>query len=152
MNQNQLVAQQVRVSEWTRIIQDRAASGMTVTEYCKQSGFSETAYYYWLRKVRKAALTSTGVEFVELKEPENTPAFPDSSISGINFTAEATISAGILLININSKTPRELIRTLMEMAAHVVLRSFILQGNAGCWVHRSPAWYRRSGKSCKVQI
>ncbi len=119
MNQNQLVAQQVRVSEWTRIIQDRAASGMTVTEYCKQSGFSETAYYYWLRKVRKTAIANSRLEFVELKEPSDTPALSATSNRGNDFVTEATISAGTFTININSKTPRELIRTLMEVAAHV---------------------------------
>ena len=118
MNQNQIVAQQVRVSEWTRIVQDRAASGMTVAEYCKHSGFSETAYYYWLRKVRKAAITSTGLEFVELKEPDDAPALPAPSYTGKDFFTEAVISVGKFFINVNSKTPKELIQTLMEVVVH----------------------------------
>lgn len=36
-------------------------------EYCRQRGFSQNAYYYWLRKARKAALEENG--FVEISKP-----------------------------------------------------------------------------------
>lgn len=118
MSQEQLATQQFRTAEWSRIIQERTSSGLTISEYCEHAGISETAYYYWLRKLRKAAIASSGIELVEIKEPDALPAL-SATHNLKDFAIEATISAGTLSINVNSKTPRELIRTLMEVAAHV---------------------------------
>ena len=118
MSQEQLATQQFRSAEWSRIIQERTTSGLTISEYCEQAGVSETAYYYWLRKLRRVAMASSGVELVEIKEPDAQPSLSVSH-NYKGFVAEATISAGALSISVNSSTPRELIRTLMEVAAHV---------------------------------
>ena len=118
MNSEQLATQQIRSSDWAQIIQERNASGLTITEYCSQMGISETAYYYWLRKLRRAALSSTGVELVEIKESA-AQALSCAKHQSHSFSAEATISVGSLLISVNRNTPRELILTLMEAAAHV---------------------------------
>ena len=45
MNQNQIVAQQVRYFEWAGMVRDRQESGLSVAEYCKQNNISETAYF-----------------------------------------------------------------------------------------------------------
>lgn len=55
---------QIRLSEWTRIIKDRCQSGLKVDEYCEQHQLSCHAYYYWLRKVKEAALIYNS--FIEL--------------------------------------------------------------------------------------
>ena len=122
MNQNQIVAQQVRYSEWAGMVRDRQESGLSVAEYCKQNNISETAYFYRLRRVRHAAIQASGLEFVELKDSDEVssiPVLPVQKTSSSTFSAEATISVGALLISVNSCTPRELIQTLMEAAAHV---------------------------------
>ena len=67
MSQEQVATQQIRSSDWAQIIQNRNSSGLTISEYCSQMGISETAYYYWLRKLRRAALSSAGIELVEIK-------------------------------------------------------------------------------------
>ena len=51
-----LATNQILLSEWTRIIKDRCQSGLKVDDYCKQHQLSRHAYYYWLRKVKEAAL------------------------------------------------------------------------------------------------
>ena len=116
MSQEQVATQQIRSSDWAQIIQNRNSSGLTISEYCSQMGISETAYYYWLRKLRRAALSSGGIELVEIKE-HSSPVLPCVQPQSGGFSAEATISVGTLLISVNSNTPRELIRTLMEVAA-----------------------------------
>ena len=116
MSQEQVATQQIRSSDWAQIIQNRNSSGLTISEYCSQMGISETAYYYWLRKLRRAALSSGGIELVEIKEPSS-PVLPCAQPQSGGFSAEATISVGTLSISVNSNTPRELIRTLMEVAA-----------------------------------
>ena len=120
MNQNQIVAQQVRYSEWAGMVRDRQESGLSVAEYCKQNNISETAYFYRLRRVRHAAIQASGLEFVELKDSDevsSNPVLPVQKNSSSTFSAEATFSVGALLISVNSGTPRELIQTLMEVAA-----------------------------------
>ena len=59
-----LATRQIRLNEWAAIIKDCKASGQKVDIYCEQHGLSRDAYYYWLRKVKEAALTQAG--FVEL--------------------------------------------------------------------------------------
>ena len=58
-----LATRQIRLNEWAAIIKDCKASGQKVDIYCEQHGLSRDAYYYWLRKVKEAALTQAG--FVE---------------------------------------------------------------------------------------
>ncbi len=63
-----LATTQIRLTEWASIIKDCRASGLKVDEYCQQHNLSRDAYYYWLRKVKAAALQQAG--FVELPAPE----------------------------------------------------------------------------------
>jgi hypothetical protein len=58
----------------TRI--SRQSSGLSVKDYCEQHSISKDAYYYWLRKVKEAALTESG--FVEMKQPDPLPVVPAS--------------------------------------------------------------------------
>lgn len=111
----QLATKQIRLQQWTAIIRDRQQSGMKVDEYCQSHGITRDMYFYWLRKVKEAALDSSGVELVELKEPE--PSQP--SHASFPFTTEATISAGRLIISVNRDTPKDLIISLMEAATNV---------------------------------
>ncbi len=60
---------------------------MKVDEYCQSRGITRDMYFYWLRKVKEAALDSSGIELVELKEPE--PSQPSDASSP--FTTEAII-------------------------------------------------------------
>lgn len=59
-----LATRQIRLNEWAAIIKDRRVSGQKADIYCEQHGLSRDAYYYWLCKVKEAALKQTG--FVEL--------------------------------------------------------------------------------------
>ena len=44
------------MNNWVSIIKARQDSGQTVKEWCANNGISINAYYYWLRKLRKAAI------------------------------------------------------------------------------------------------
>lgn len=59
---------QIRIQQWTEIIQDRNTSGLTVDDYCESHGLSRNQYYYWLRRVKARILESTP-QIVELKMP-----------------------------------------------------------------------------------
>lgn len=53
-----------RIQQWASVIHDRQESGLKVDDYCEQHGLSRDAYYYWIRKVKEAAMAQTG--FVEI--------------------------------------------------------------------------------------
>ena len=64
-----LAAAQVRLQQWAAIVRERKESGLKVDDYCEAHNISRNAYYYWLRKLREAALESQGSRFVELPAP-----------------------------------------------------------------------------------
>ena len=69
-----LVTRQIWSHEWAAIIKDCKASGQKVDIYCKQHGLSRDAYYYWLRKVKEAALKQAGFVELPVLKPEQTPS------------------------------------------------------------------------------
>ena len=112
-----LATNQIRTQQWAQIIQDRNNSGLKVDEYCELHQLSRHAYYYWLRKVKEAALTEAG--FVELKAPSAsivnaaTPQMMSSS-----FSAELTVSVGDIQLGVSSNTPMELLARTLEVIRH----------------------------------
>lgn len=61
-----LATNRMRTGQWADIIKDCKESGLKVDDYCAQHGLSRNAYFYWLRKVKEAALTQSG--FVEVQQ------------------------------------------------------------------------------------
>ena len=59
-----------RMDQWRQIIQKCQESGLSNKAYCEQQGISEKTYYYWLRKVRTAAVEQAAPQLMEL-EPED---------------------------------------------------------------------------------
>ncbi len=52
----------VRMEQWTALIRDCKSSGMKVEAWCAANGVSRDSSYYWLRKLRKAALEQNGMQ------------------------------------------------------------------------------------------
>ena len=55
-----------RMEQWKQIIQDCQKSGLSNKAYCQQQGISEKTYYYWLRKLRTAAVEQAAPQIMEL--------------------------------------------------------------------------------------
>lgn len=111
-----LATTNIRIQQWMAVFKEKTESGLTVDEYCDQNGISRNAYYYWLRKVRTAALEHT--TFVELKVPD---AEPDTQMQEkiSAFVPQLTIVKNDLAIEINSTTPKELLALALEAVSHV---------------------------------
>ena len=62
------VRNDLRLQSWTEVIRAKQESGLTNREFCAQHGIAEKTYYYWLRKVRQAALDCASPELVRLKD------------------------------------------------------------------------------------
>ena len=56
MNDIQTVTQNVRLQQWTAIIQDRQTSGLKVDDYCSEHNISRNAYYYRFAEVNPSFL------------------------------------------------------------------------------------------------
>ncbi|NLN86687.1 MAG: transposase [Syntrophomonadaceae bacterium] len=49
------VAAEYRLSHWMHLIQEQQSSGLNIKEFCREKGMSRHVYFYWRRKLRKAA-------------------------------------------------------------------------------------------------
>jgi len=78
------VAEEYRLAHWTEIVRNREASGLCIREYCANAGIHENKYFYWQKKLRKAAYGELALIqdsaarnnptiFAEVKIPEQQP-------------------------------------------------------------------------------
>ena len=54
MNVTDLKAQ-MHMQEWSKLIEARQDSGLSIKEWCRQNNLPESRYYYYLKKLRLAA-------------------------------------------------------------------------------------------------
>lgn len=67
--ETRLAIHEYRLQQWAQIIRTCRDSGMTVKDWCAQNGVHPKSYYYWLRKIRTAAVEQqSGTEFVQIGE------------------------------------------------------------------------------------
>lgn len=113
-----LATRQIRLTEWAAVIKDCKASGLKVDTYCEQHGLSRDAYYYWLRKVKEAALLQAG--FVELPAPmtEHESSKPIEH-NASTFETQMVIKLKGTELCINEHTSSELISRVVEIFNHV---------------------------------
>lgn len=106
-----LVTKQVKIQQWAGIIKSRAESGLTISEYCNTHGLTKHQYYYWLKKVRTAAIEESGLQFVEVPQIDEIP--PCSQEGSIQ------IQIGKATVNVNDGTSRGLLQMVLEVASNV---------------------------------
>lgn len=100
------ITTQVRLTQWNQIIHDRNESGLTIADYCTQHDLSKNAYYYWLRKIREAAIESGGIHFSELRMP---------SIDHTGNDAPVIVELNTARIYINDAASRDIF-SMMEVS------------------------------------
>lgn len=47
----------IRAGEWSQIIRERNAGGLTKKEWCLQNHINEKLFYYWQHVIRRETLT-----------------------------------------------------------------------------------------------
>ena len=110
MNDIQTVTQNVRLQQCTAIIQDRQASGLKVDDYCSEHNISRNAYYYWLRKVKAAAIENSGNLFAEVN-PSFQKMMPEHLESGCS---PVSICLGDAVIHVNEDASSCLLHMVIE--------------------------------------
>ena len=113
-----LATTQIRIQQWAAIIHERQESGLKVDDYCEQHGLSRNAYYYWLRKVKEAALTQTGVVEIQsvITAPEagsKTPQYENTS-----FIPQILVSINGMSLGIRQDTPIDLFARVIGAIRH----------------------------------
>lgn len=103
-----LATTQIRLASWARIIKARKESGLSVKEYCEQNDLSRGAYFYWLRKLRTAALETEGNRFVELLSPVH----PDE---GGSPASQVIVEVGDARIHISDPYARDTFAMILEV-------------------------------------
>ena len=80
-----------REQNWTTVIQECRASGLSNREFCRQRGISEKSFYYWLKKLRARAVEAVGPQIVRLNS-----AAADEELLQIRYRgAELTLPASV---------------------------------------------------------
>lgn len=114
---------EIRVREWSQIIQDCNASGLTKKEWCLQNHINEKSFYYWQRVIRRETLaacqlpvkadSSVETTFVELPSPEH------SAPVSTNIHSAAVIRLGNgISIEISESASAVFIRQLIGAVAY----------------------------------
>ena len=72
MNEIMEIRQQVRLNQWSAMVQEREDSGLSVKAFCKQAGIATKTYYYRLRRLREATIrqAQSGAVQATMSQPE----------------------------------------------------------------------------------
>ena len=104
------VAAEYRLSQWAQVIQARLDSGQSIKDFCLVAGISRNAYFYWQKRLRKAACTELEkleksrnlmpngwVQLAPLQpQSQQMKATLDIEISGCHVTANADTDPELL--------------------------------------------------------
>lgn len=104
---------QYRLQEWNAMVQDRAASGLSIKAWCMEHGISENVYYYRLKMLRKAACAA----FEQVHEPA-LAELPVATKSSNSAPAQIriTMKAGTVEI---SNVGAEMLAQVLKVMSHV---------------------------------
>ena len=116
------VAEEYRLSYWAGVVREREESGLSIKAYCENAGFHENRYFYWQKKLRKAACeelaiiqgkttSMTPAVFAEVKLPAQHATAAMTGIHSSNISVEA---AGVRL-TVGSDYPIAKVAELLQM-------------------------------------
>ena len=104
-----LATRQIRLNEWAGIIKECRSNGLKIDDYCKQHNISRNRYFYWLRRVKEAALSQAG--FVEMPSLNTVP-------EASSFNTQMIIKTEGAELCINNDTSSELLSRVLGVLGH----------------------------------
>jgi len=101
------VAAEYRMAKWAQTIQARKQCGQSIKEFCKSSGISRNAYFYWQRKLRAAACS----EIQETASKESNCLIPNgwAQLKSMKTDRAVTIEVSGCRITTTAETDLELL-------------------------------------------
>lgn len=88
------ITHEMRMANWTKLIQDCLSSGLSKKEWCLQNHVNEKLFYYWQRKIREEAYENQVVS-KPVKQEAYFVEVP--SLPKVQASITANISAKILV-------------------------------------------------------
>ncbi|MGI6120558.1 MAG: IS66 family insertion sequence element accessory protein TnpA [Desulfosporosinus sp.] len=108
----QKVTSDYRLSQWMQVIQEKKCSGQSIKDFCREKGISSNAYFYWQRKLRKAACA----ELSKLEEPTNCdPQGWMQLAHSQEMKSTLDIEVGGCLITVDTETDSELLKRICRI-------------------------------------
>jgi putative transposase len=114
-----LITREMRMMQWTPIIQECRNSNMTVKAWCQNNNVNQKQFYYWQRRIREAAYET----FTDSKV-QGKPSFvqlPVASIPQINsgsFTADMIIQVGSNRLELSNTTSENLLSMVLSVISN----------------------------------
>ena len=123
---------QVKLSQWTTLIQEQSRSGLTVKDWCMQNNISFHAYNYWKHILKESVVDSVMPDIVPLVSPVPSSAFSDQRNTLSNPSAfspdlcnsrdrslPVSVSLGDVRIEIGSNASDDVICSIIKAVRHV---------------------------------
>ena len=119
-------AYQIRVDQWTSIVQNQAASNLSKSAWCKENGINVRQFYYWQKKLRDTLLdTPNQLPKVQAVQTP-APAFCELHVSDQSYEPDPHQIGFSIIIEINecrilvgdSFSPKTL-SSVLEVLRHV---------------------------------
>ena len=111
MNEIMEIRQQVRLNQWSAMVQEREDSGLSVKAFCKQAGIAPKTYYYRLRRLREAAIKRTQLGTVQptTSQPELVQYTPPTGYIGDPTSQSIVIRTSSTTVEIPVNTSPEVV-------------------------------------------
>lgn len=108
---------EMRLAQWTPIIQECRASRISVRKWCSQNQVNEKQFYYWQRRIRQEAHASL------VKKEETSLMFAPlpaaSSSESLSSQVAVTFHYGDLKIEISNHACQPLLSLVGQVLSHV---------------------------------
>lgn len=111
-----------RLAQWTKMIEECYASGLTKRQWCQENNISEKVFHYWQRRVRDAILAK------ETSKEDNLPTIVElsppvkqdkHSIAPIPQTASAVLHVNGVMIELTESASADFIQKLLGVLSYV---------------------------------
>jgi len=113
------IANEYRLQSWGVALSERSKDRESVKGFCERKGISKNTYYYWQRKLRKAAIErlpelQPSSSFTEVKLSKK---LVEITPSGIFESSQLSIEIGGVKITTDSSYPMEKLAALCREVA-----------------------------------
>ena len=116
------VTNQYRLNKWTEIARECLSSGQTVSAWCADHDINSKSYYYWLRRIRKAAC-----EALPSPSSSNNPIVPvnlpvpaaDTDPTNQESSSDIIIRLGAATLEIRNDASATLIENVLRVLQNV---------------------------------
>ena len=117
---------EIRLQQWSEIIQAQLASGKSKRGWCRENNISEKQFFYWQRRIRRALYESQS-EALITGGCVRSPALVEVPIvqkSGnpatAGFVPDAVIAVGNVTVGIKENISEALLMSIGKMIRHAL--------------------------------